>query len=582
MTLGLIWQGDPVAAREGRQPWSKIVYQIVTRIGNARVIYSAVFLLAVFSYMELQEPLTRFVVAFWAIILVVKELDLDGFIRAVERLLAGRSERILGTVTRLLDPNVVRFDVSPEATCSRGTLVALTANDEIHASSPIGLVVGHRLSPEAVEAEILLLDSTRSRATVDRRNRVLKVDLDHHQVVAERLKQRPLELDLDRLVGYAHRDSNIARLFFEVTYRSGIAEGHLVSVPIENSDARLLFQLLDGTLMRETSIAGSERAFTVATAEQLGTWDSGRQGFESHSWVVRENSPVFHVTADTGVERVVKDRVLEVGQIPNCSYPVNISVNDLVLYHSAILGVTGSGKSFLAYHLIEQAARRGIKVLCLDITGDYRRYVRDAVLLEGHGATEAFLSQEENRIGIIECHDDRFHPIRVANKIAKVALDWCRQHRGSEEIRDPTPKVLLVLEEAHTLVPEWNSNPERNLQDIVNQTAQTALQARKYGLGFMVITQRTANVTKSILNQCNTIFAFQAYDETGFDFMRNYMGSHHVSALPNLQKRQGVIVGKASVSDRPVIARFFDQDREASDGDVAVFDVQAPEGLPER
>jgi len=87
----------------------------------------------------------------------------------------------------------------------------------------------------------------------------------------------------------------------------------------------------------------------------------------------------------------------------------------------------------------------------------------------------------------------------------------------------------------------------------------------------MIITQRTANVTKSILNQCNTLFAFQAYDETGFDFMKNYMGIHYVQALPNLKKRQGILVGKASLSDRPVIVRFFDQDRKASGKDVPVI-----------
>ena len=87
----------------------------------------------------------------------------------------------------------------------------------------------------------------------------------------------------------------------------------------------------------------------------------------------------------------------------------------------------------------------------------------------------------------------------------------------------------------------------------------------------MIVTQRTANVTKSVLNQCNTIFAFQAYDETGFDFMKNYMGLHYVNALPTLKKREGVVVGKASVSDRPVIVRFNDQTRNSASTSLPEF-----------
>ena len=49
----------------------------------------------------------------------------------------------------------------------------------------------------------------------------------------------------------------------------------------------------------------------------------------------------------------------------------------------------------------------------------------------------------------------------------------------------------------------------------VNGTAKVILQGRKYGLGSFVITQRTANISKSILNQCNTIFALRIFDDTG-------------------------------------------------------------------
>ena len=153
-------------------------------------------------------------------------------------------------------------------------------------------------------------------------------------------------------------------------------------------------------------------------------------------------------------------------------------------------------------------------------------------------------------------------------------MKWCKDKRNDNEIAVPKAKVLLVYEEAHILVPEYMFNPEKTLQDRVKDTARIVLQARKYGLGFMVVTQRTANVTKSILNQCNTIFAFQAFDKTSYEFLQNYMGEHWVNAIPNLVKHQAILVGKASLSKRPIIAELYEIKRDLGDGKLLKFPPQ--------
>ena len=60
-------------------------------------------------------------------------------------------------------------------------------------------------------------------------------------------------------------------------------------------------------------------------------------------------------------------------------------------------------------------------------------------------------------------------------------------------------KVCLVLEEAHTVIPEWNfvGIADKSSQSLLNSIAQIALQGRKYNVGLMVIAQRTANVSKT-------------------------------------------------------------------------------------
>jgi len=119
-------------------------------------------------------------------------------------------------------------------------------------------------------------------------------------------------------------------------------------------------------------------------------------------------------------------------------------------------------------------------------------------------------------------------------------------------------RVCLALEEAHSLVPEWNSAVHEGERSAVNGTARAILQGRKYGLGCLLITQRTANVTKSILNQCNTIFALRTYDSTGMGFLENYIGASHAQLLAALPERHAVVFGRASSSNAPIILKLND------------------------
>src|SRR5690606_28324025 len=86
---------------------------------------------------------------------------------------------------------------------------------------------------------------------------------------------------------------------------------------------------------------------------------------------------------------------------------------------------------------------------------------------------------------------------------------WARRNRGA-------CRILLVLEEAHTIVPESNmfDRDRANTKAIVGRMAQIALQGRKYGVGLLLISQRTALVSKTLLSQCNTCISFSLMDQT--------------------------------------------------------------------
>ena len=74
-----------------------------------------------------------------------------------------------------------------------------------------------------------------------------------------------------------------------------------------------------------------------------------------------------------------------------------------------------------------------------------------------------------------------------------------------------------------------------------------------------MVTQRTANISKSVLNQCNTIFALRVFDDTGKAFLENYIGGDYSNLLPTLEERHAIAVGKALKLRLPIMIRLNDK-----------------------
>jgi hypothetical protein len=150
----------------------------------------------------------------------------------------------------------------------------------------------------------------------------------------------------------------------------------------------------------------------------------------------------------------------------------------------------------------------------------------------------------------------RLTACEITSIFSDAALAVCQDFGMTDDAR-----LCLVYEEAHSLVPEWNSVASESDRIATATSARAILQGRKFGLGCLLITQRTANVTKTILNQCNTIFAMRTFDDTGKEFLGNYIGSDYAAILPSLQPRHAVIFGKASSCENPVLLRLNDHDQ---------------------
>jgi len=284
----------------------------------------------------------------------------------------------------------------------------------------------------------------------------------------------------------------------------------------------------------------------------------------------------------------------QIGVIPDTNYPVIINKEIAITHHTAILGVTGTGKSTFARNLIQQFIKESdTKVICVDFTKEYSgKFIElnpknivneiraktifkciDYIVNEqdkfANQQNKAAMQKAEARLkrnfyrSMIEflLGDQQlciFELPDVTNTTG--VLEYTKYFfrclfQIARDRKNYTKKICVVLEEAHTVVPEWNfiGLSEKSSQSLVNNIGQIVLQGRKYDIGFLVIAQRTANVSKTILTKCNSIIAFQVFDKTSSEFLSNYFGAKVASILPNLKFRQAIAAGKAFKSNVPMI-----------------------------
>ncbi len=130
-------------------------------------------------------------------------------------------------------------------------------------------------------------------------------------------------------------------------------------------------------------------------------------------------------------------------------------------------------------------------------------------------------------------------------------------HSALHHPNDPA-KCVLVLEEAHNFIPETFVIDSFPLKAKAQDTSRVMMESRKFGLGFIVVSQRTAMVTKSALSQCNTVFAFQAFDQTGLDYLAGICGPRLASQIPLLQPRTALVMGRALPGGAPLIVSVND------------------------
>jgi len=412
----------------------------------------------------------------------------------------------------------------------------------------------------------------------------------HLDDIVYKIKDVPDTKYINTFIGIITENSTIGKINFIYNSQNSIKEGYLLEVKI--GIHAVFYQVIEGITKIEQLENKNETGLIVGEAIQLGTWNHQKVKFEPFGWVPEINSPVYIASSVDNIEAEIGE--LKIGVIPDTNFPVIINKNLALTHHTAVIGVTGTGKSVFSRNLIREYLReKNVKVICIDFTGEYKEKFADlsttdiidsateveiykklseveSILTAPYGKENietktkrqeistkmlkklsAFLKDDKSNISIIDLPDvmnttEIFDYVRLFIK----SIFWLAKKEKSYG-----NKICLVLEEAHTVIPEWNfaGVSEKSAQPLLNSIAQIALQGRKYDVGLLVIAQRSANVSKTILTQCNTVISFQQFDKTSSDFLANYFGDGIAKILPSLKFRQAIVAGKALKSIVPMI-----------------------------
>lgn len=593
------------------QQLSKAVRVLSETLGAPRVIYTVVILFAIYAF-HAQSPIeTRTILIAWILTAVLSPLESS--VKVGRRLMRIFKPYTIidadGEVVAYQTPGLILIRQSASSTIKGRNLLAV--HDPLgkirialaldHVGRDEGMLL-RTIEIEGIDVPVNLEDQMFALSE----NAAVCLPADVTLVGASDLVK-----EKNSIVGLVAADTTVEKLYFEVVKDDGLEEGRLVEVNI--GGRKVTYQLVNGLSKEEVVQQKNTHGFVRAQAQKIGEWDGVAKRFKLIKWLPKPNSPVL--LKSTTEFQHSSDAV---GHFPGTDYPVSIkNINELVTHNTAILGILGVGKSMLAIELVERMIASGIKVVCLDLTNQYADELSDfydkdyeqiclaRIQEAGSKDIAAFADNPEDGGSIPNLRDAMqadlidflrednprylkiYNPAQVVGSKQikepsqyKVGAEWKRgaalwsltpvevtrlvsetvlallQDKMSVEAR-----VCLVYEEAHSLVPEFTSVASPSDKEACNATARAILQGRKFGLGCLLITQRTANVTKTILNQCNTVFAMRTFDETGKEFLSNYIGRDYACTLSSLAERHAVLFGKASSCENPILIRLNDRDK---------------------
>lgn len=168
-------------------------------------------------------------------------------------------------------------------------------------------------------------------------------------------------LTAEQIVGHVIEGSTVEHLRLKVIDGKDVRVGDVLCGYNVSDPAPTLYQVTN--ICTASDDTNKMTGYRVAIASQIGIYLKGE--FRRSMMVPGLHTPVtLPVAPSTAHESAI-------WRLEGTHLHVPCDVNSLIVYHTALLGVTGSGKSTLSRQLVNLIAGSGIKVLVLDSHDEY-------------------------------------------------------------------------------------------------------------------------------------------------------------------------------------------------------------------
>ncbi|UCF08073.1 MAG: DUF87 domain-containing protein [Thermoplasmata archaeon] len=242
--------------------------------------------------------------------------------------------------------------------------------------------------------------------------------------------------------------------------------------------------------------------------------------------------------------------------------PFAISGTQLLTNRTAIIGMSGSGKSHLMGVLCEEMCKANLPFVIIDTEGEYYSLKEkfEIAWASNNKEADAMLSIEKCKLlaeRIVKLGGRLiFDTSSSSNEFELVSEFLKHLYEFETEVKIP---MLVIVEEADRFVPQSGGAQISELHEISRR-------GRKRGIGLMVATQRPAMVDKNILSQCGNQFIGRLRIENDVKAVsRFFHKTRMLDELPNLERGEFFVMGESLVSPRLVHVK----NRETSHGGAA-------------
>ncbi|MCK5466291.1 DUF87 domain-containing protein [Candidatus Parcubacteria bacterium] len=541
---------------------------IASFLGSSKMLFSIVFILSIFSYfisslennflINKEQVAVLSLIVFWGMLILVEPIDKKLITPLYEKIRDRTKPKLIGRVTKRLNPDVVYVEQSSGSpTLKLGDIAVIDDIKNSHAGK--GLIYAMFVLELKTDNKKYLYFYCLNSGTINIAKQIYlhKIELD----IPEEIMSSEVYKNRDNIIGFVHTNSDIdvikIKMIEDVDENKKLKEGDLIAVNFYKTSTK--YQIINVETDSESIDGQSKKGGKIITAQQIGYWQDDKQKFNDVGWVPSVNTPVFIETSTKEI-KITNNNVYKVGIVPRSQYPIFVDFEESVSHHIAIIGKTGTGKSRMAAQILEKMSSIDYKVVVFEVDRKNKQSLTSYIntdLTEEQKSNEFDLSKATKNIVSVDWQlEDKDKGGGTIN-LSDMTAELIEKVIGYQT-KNENQKICIVMEEAYDFIPENSFGKQEFGQPKVSRISQMVLKCRKHNIGFLIITQRTALVTKTILYQCHTIIALQSFDETSKTFMSAYINQKYLDSMSILPRFRAIVVGKGSSCDKPVIVDFFD------------------------